>query len=167
LIGIARSQTVKETDRPKIEILKPKILNKSKELGLLQKCGHLWKTGGNRKEFLDRWCVLHKNDLNIDEAVLAYYIDRKTTSARGKILLKDVAFVKITPSITSKTKLPNSSNIDVANFCFFEIGVNCKRGRVYLFAAKCLSDQKLWITAVSQAIAWNTIPIKGLYWNLV
>jgi len=169
-LGLARSQTLKDKDRPNIEkrapiskdMLTPKRINNNNK-GLLQKCGYLWKTGGNRKEFLDRWCVLHKNDLNVDEAVLAYYVDKKTTHAKGKIMLKDIAFIRTTPTITAKTKLPNNNNIDLSNFCFFEIGVNCKRGRVYLFAAKCLSDQKLWINAVSQAIAWNNISVRGKF----
>jgi hypothetical protein len=136
--------------------------------GILQKCGYLWKTGPNRREFLDRWCVLHRNDQHQDDAVFTYYLDRTTTTPKGKILLKDIAFIKMLPELTSKTKMPVTNNgMDASNFCFFEIGVNVRKGRVYLFAAKCLSDQKLWLNSIAQSIAWDYFNIKGKYLSLM
>ncbi|CAG2106239.1 unnamed protein product, partial [Medioppia subpectinata] len=173
LKGIARSQTFRSSggkSRSRLQAANNHSNINPNARSIIQKCGYLWKTGSNRREFLDRWCVLHRNDQQPDDGVLAYYADRKTTAARGKIMLKDVAFARLVPELGPKTRPPtaqvngtiNSAN-DSSNWCYFEIGTNCKRGRVFLFAAKCLSDQRLWFQVLQEAIAWDRFTLKDTF----
>lgn len=165
---IARSQTVKENERfinkrmqsSNTVVLKP-VSGSNWEKGLLRKSGFLWKTGSNCKEFLNRWCVLMRSEHNIDDASFAYYLDRKSGTPRGRIMLRDVSFVRAISSVPAKTKLPTSdANTE---FALFEVAVNTRKGRVFLFAAKCVAEQRIWISIISQAIAWKNIePPKGM-----
>ncbi|XP_054152520.1 uncharacterized protein LOC128951295 [Oppia nitens] len=177
--GIARSQTFRSADKysssnklsaSRLENASPlsptktRLLNHNHNRAIIQKCGYLWKTGPNRRRFHDRWCVLHRHQQQSDEAVLAYYLDRKTTSSRGKLMLKDIAFVKLLDAIESKTKAPviNSTG-DSTIFSYFEVGVNSRRGRVYLFAAKCLSDQRIWFNTICESIAWDYFTLNDAF----
>ena len=126
----------------------------------LEKSGFLWKTGSNRREFKERWCVL-KNKINdsVDElGYLIYYLDQKSIHSRGRIWLKDIAFVNCSPQLNFKSiKLPQSS-FYTTNFYYLEIGSTSHKGRVFLFGVNSLQDHQTWTSALMNSIAWKTEP---------
>ena len=152
----------------------------------LQRSGYLWKTGPNFKSFKYRWCILHRQNLDLADASFSYYFNRSSISASlsGKIMVSEMEYVGVCEAAPAKTRLPKfekgrERSVDASaaaekkngekggggssSVVFLEIGVRCRGGRVFLLAARAPADRQLWLHAFVQALCLHAFKNKELY----
>lgn len=102
--------------------------------------GFLFKTGSNRKEFLQRWCIL-------DNKRFSYYLNEKESSLRDCIEVKYMVAISICPQ--EKHSCTNCQ----FELCCFEISIIKEEGRQFLFGARLPSERQEWMKNIYKVMS--------------
>ncbi|XP_067129820.1 arf-GAP with Rho-GAP domain, ANK repeat and PH domain-containing protein 1 isoform X2 [Centruroides vittatus] len=102
--------------------------------------GYLFKTGSNRKEFLQRWCIL-------DNKRFSYYMNEKESSFRDSIDVKHMVAI----AICSQEK--HSCTNCQLELCCFELSTTKEEGRQFLFGARLPSERQEWLKYIYKAMS--------------
>lgn len=116
-------------------LTRPALLNKILQQGFPHS-GMLYKTGSNRKDFRQRWCVL-------EHCQLKYFTDEKAEIPQNSIHERDMLSV-------GKVRDVKNNAYDLS--CF-EINTLKDKGRSYLFGAPIPSDREGWLEHILLTIA--------------